>query len=217
MKVIVNLKAVFLLLTVVMTLSIPAFSQDGFISGTVVGEQGEPLAGATVLLKEQRISGITDSVGRFRITTSGADGTLVISSIGFLSKEVSFKTFDPLRIVLQEDQTQLEEIVVVGYGKQKKVNLTGSVATISGDEIRQTPTTNLTNAIGGRLAGAVTINGNGRPGSGSSLQIRGFSTLNNNNPLYVIDGIVRSDGIGNIDPAEVESMTILKDASSAAV
>lgn len=216
MKVSVNQNAV-LLLTVMMVLSAPAFSQDDLVTGRVVGAQDEPIAGATVSLKEQSVRGMTDSLGRFQIITDAEEGTLVVSSIGFLTKEVAFKKSTPMLVVLQEDQTQLDEIVVVGYGKQKKINLTGSVATISGDEIRETPTTNLTNAIGGRLPGAVTVNGNGRPGSGSSLQIRGFSTLNNNDPLYVIDGIVRSDGIGNLDPAEVESMTILKDASAAAV
>ncbi|GAA4800635.1 TonB-dependent receptor [Olivibacter ginsenosidimutans] len=200
-----------------MALTIPAFSQNGLISGRVVDKNGRPVVGATVLLKQQSTRGISDSLGKFQIHTTTTKGTLVVSNVGFISKEVSFSTLEPLQIVLQEDQTQLDEIVVVGYGKQKKVNLTGSVATISGDEIRETPTTNLMNAIGGRLPGAVTVNGNGRPGSGSSLQIRGFSTLNNNDPLYVVDGVVRTDGIGNLDAAEIESMSILKDASAAAV
>src|SRR5690606_26504559 len=142
---------------------------------------------------------------------------LIVNLMGFSSKEVAIGNRSNVNITLLEAVDDIDEVVVVGYGTQKKINLTGSVATVSGDEIAKTPTNNLSNAIGGRMPGVSSVNSDGRPGNGSTIRVRGLSTLNDNNPLVVVDGVVRSDGYGNIDPNEVASISVLKDASAAAV
>jgi TonB-linked SusC/RagA family outer membrane protein len=145
-----------------------------------------------------------------------ADNALLqVSFIGYIAQEISvLNAASPIVIRLLEDVSQLEEVVVVGYGTQKKVNLAGAVSTVSAEKIIQTPSANLTNAVAGRLSGVLATNNSGAPGSGSSLQIRGLSTLNNNSPLIVIDGIIGGD-FSQIDPNEIQSITALKDASSA--
>lgn len=192
-------------------------AQTSVVSGNVVDEKGEDLPGVSIVIKGSQQGTITNAAGAFSINVPNDSSTLLFSFVGFLSQEQVVGSQNTIDVVLEIDEKSLEEVVVVGYGVQKKVNLTGSVATISGDEVQRTPTNNLTNAIGGRMPGITTVNGNGRPGSGSSISIRGNSTLNNNSPLIVVDGIVRSDGFGNIDPNEVASITILKDASAASV
>jgi len=190
--------------------------EDVVVKGTVVDNSGAPIPGVTISVQGTTIGTATDLDGAYSLSVPGGS-TLVFSFIGFISQHVPLENKSEINIVLLEDMTSLDEVVVVGYGTQKRVNMTGSVATISGNELQHVPTNNLTNAIGGRMPGVIAVNGNGRPGSGSSLQIRGSSTLNNNSPLIVVDGIVRSDGFGNIDPNEVENISILKDASAAAV
>lgn len=187
------------------------------VTGRVVGEEGIMLPGVSVVLKGTQRGTTTDQNGAFSISVPNNESVLVFSFVGYEPKEVLVGASSRLDIILSIDNKSLEEVVVVGYGTQKKVNLTGSVATISGSELQQVPTNNLTNMVGGRMPGVVTVNGNGRPGSGSSISIRGLSTLSDNSPLVVIDGIVRADGFGNIDPNEVESISILKDASAASV
>ena len=192
-------------------------AQSPAAHGKVTDDKGAPLPGVNIIIKGTATGRVTDSLGSYSIPIPDSKTVLIFSFIGFVKQEVPAKTNTSLDIRLIPDARSLNSVVVVGYGTQKRANLTGSVATISGSELLETPTNNLTNAIGGRLPGVVTMNGNGRPGQGSSIQIRGFSTLNDNSPLYVIDGIVRSDGFANIDPNEVASITVLKDASSAAV
>ena len=187
------------------------------VTGRVIDEAGIVLPGVSVVLKGSQRGTITDQNGDFSVTVPNNESVLVFSFVGYQSREVMVGFNTRLDITLPIDNKSLEEVVVVGYGTQKKVNLTGSVATVSGSELQRIPTNNLTNAIGGRMPGIISVNGNGRPGSGSSISIRGLSTLNDNSPLVVVDGIVRSDGFGNIDPNEVESISILKDASAASV
>ncbi len=187
------------------------------VTGRVTDDKGEALPGVNIVLKGSATGQVTDVNGRYSIGVLGTDDVLIFSFVGYISREISVRNRTIIDVELVQDTKALEEVVVVGYGTQKKVNLTGAVATISGKELQQTPTHNLTNAIGGRLPGVIAVQGNGRPGLGSAIQIRGVSTLNNNSPLVVVDGIVRTDGFGNIDPNEVENISILKDASSAAV
>lgn len=194
--------------------------QTRVLSGTVSNVTGERMEGVTVTLKGTTIATKTDAEGSFQIQVSDTQvGVLVFSNLGYRIQEieVSATSSDMLDVVLELEKGSLEEVVVVGYGVQKRANLTGAVATIGGEELQRTPANNLSNVIGGRLPGVTAVNNNGRPGSGSSIRVRGYSTLNDNNPLYVVDGIVRSDGFSHIDPNEVESITVLKDASAAAV
>jgi len=186
------------------------------ITGKVIDESGSPIIGATILDKSAPSKGTsTSSTGEFSIAIPQG-GTLIVSIIGYQSKEV-IVSGTTLTVTLSPAANMLEDVVVVGYGTQKKSNLTGSIATVSGKTLEQMPTSNLTNAIAGNLPGVIATNPSGTPGSGSNLQIRGLSTLNNNEALVVIDGVVRPDGFGNLDPNEIESLSVLKDAAAASV
>ncbi|CAL1519335.1 TonB-dependent receptor [Chitinophaga sp. MM2321] len=187
------------------------------ISGRVTDDKGEPVEGVTIRGKGQSYGAHTDAKGNFTVNATSTKDILVFSFIGFVTREIPIGNETFLTVVLTPEIKSADEVVVVGYGTQKKINLTGSVATISGSELKKTPTSNLTNALGGRMPGVIAVNSNGRPGSGSTIQIRGLSTLNDNSPLVVVDGIIRTDGFGNIDPNEVASISVLKDASAAAV
>lgn len=191
--------------------------QEKTVRGVVSNQQGEPLVGATLSIKNTQSATSTDEVGAFTLTYNTQNPILAVSLMGFASRELPINDRATVNVSLVEQLDDLDEVVVVGYGTQKKINLTGSVATVSGEEIARTPTNNLSNAIGGRMPGVSSVNGDGRPGNGSSISVRGLSTLNDNNPLVVVDGIIRSDGFGNIDPNEVASISVLKDASAAAV
>lgn len=187
------------------------------VTGVVKNEKGDALNGVSVSVKGNHSGTTTDENGRFSLQVPANSTTLVFSFVGYSSKEVNFSNNSTINVTLQESVDALDEVVVVGYGVQKKLNLTGSVATVSGDEIAKTPTNNLTNTIGGRMAGISSVNSDGRPGNSSAIRVRGLSTLNDNSPLVVVDGIIRSDGFGNIDPNEVANISVLKDASAAAV
>ncbi|MDR3268576.1 MAG: SusC/RagA family TonB-linked outer membrane protein, partial [Tannerella sp.] len=182
------------------------------ITGVVADTNGEPVIGANVVEKGTTNGTVTDVDGRFSLAVSN-NATLVVSFIGYNAQELVVGDQTDLKIILAESSLGLDEVVVVGYGTQKKVNLTGSVSTISAEKLTQTPSANLTNAMAGRLSGVIATNKNGLPGSGSDLQVRGLSTLNNNQPLIVIDGIIGRD-LSNIDPNEIQSISVLKDASS---
>lgn len=184
------------------------------VSGTVSDANGEPLPGVTVSIQGTSTGTATDINGRYSIMApEGA--TLIFSFIGFESQQVPIGDQSVINVTLSEDMAALDEVVVVGYGTQKKINLTAAVASIDGDEIIKAPTFNLSNSLVGRLPGLIAVNGNGKPGSGSSISIRGASTFGDNSALVVVDGIVRD--FNYIDPNEVESISILKDASATAV
>lgn len=185
------------------------------IRGKIVNNAQSPLSGISVKVVKTGLTAQSDKDGVFSIKANLGD-SVSFSAVGY--RAVTVKVSVPnVEQIMEMSDNSLEEVVVVGYGTQKKVNLTGAVATISSKEIQNLPVSNLTNAIGGRLPGVISTNPNGRPGSGSNLSIRGLSTLNDNSPLIVVDGIVRSDGFSRVDPNDVQSITVLKDASAAAV
>lgn len=190
--------------------------QSRIISGIITDASGEPIIGANIVEEGTTNGTVTDIDGSFSLQVENG-AILQISYIGYLAQDVNTAGKTTFNIVLQEDTKALEEVVVVGYGVQKKINLTGSVSSISGEDLKITSTNNLTNVLGGKLAGVTSVQSSGIPGEASNLSIRGYSTLNDNTPLIVVDGVVRSDGFGNIDPNEIESISILKDASAAAV
>jgi TonB-linked SusC/RagA family outer membrane protein len=183
------------------------------VSGSVKDVNDQPIAGVTVFVKGASNGTTTGMNGTFSLNVQEND-VLVFSFIGYVTQEIKVTSQTTVSVVLQETSQELEELVIVGYGAQKKVNLAGAVSTISAEKIVQTPSANLTNAVVGRLSGVLATNSNGAPGSGSSLQIRGLSTLRDNSPLIVIDGIIGGD-FSQIDPNEIQSITVLKDASSA--
>jgi TonB-dependent SusC/RagA subfamily outer membrane receptor len=188
------------------------------ISGQINDEGGAPLEGVTVQLKGSRLSTITNGRGEFLLKVPQTNsGILVITSIGYLDKEFPFTSNGaPLAIQLNKSDKTLDQVVVVGYGKQKKATLTGSVTQINADEIKQSASVNISNALAGRMPGLITNNRSGEPGSdGSSILIRGAGTTGNTAPLFVIDGVANRSGFERLNPNDIESISVLKDASAA--
>ena len=184
------------------------------ITGIVTDTHGEPVIGANVIEKGTTNGNITDPDGKFSLEV-GNGATLSVSYIGYVSMEVPVGSKDFYPITLKDDSELLDEVVVVGYGVQKKATVTGSVAQISGDLIKQAPAANLSNSLAGRLPGVVANNRNGEPGNDySDILIRGKGTLGDNQPLYVIDGVANRGGIERLNPSDIESISVLKDASA---
>ena len=187
------------------------------VTGTVMDKNGEAIIGASVLEKGTTNGTITDIDGRFSLEV-GAKATLAISYIGYVDQNITIGNKSMVSIILQEDSQTLEEVVVIGYGTQKKVNLTGSVASINSEVIENVPASNLSNALSGRLAGVNITQTAGKPGGGSSVSIRADGTWNSTAPLYVIDGVVRDKfAFDGLDASEVENLSVLKDGASAAI
>lgn len=187
------------------------------VTGVVTDPTGEPVIGANVVEKGATGNGvITDLDGKFTLEVAD-NASLAVSYIGYLVQDVSTKGRDALSIILKEDTQALDEVVVVGYGVQKKVNLTGAVAAVDSKSLENRPVTNVSNAIQGLLPGVTVISGTGQPGKDeTTIRVRGVGTLNNSNPMYVVDGMPVSS-ISEVDPSDIENISVLKDASSAAI
>jgi TonB-linked SusC/RagA family outer membrane protein len=186
------------------------------VVGLVVDESGMPVPGVTVLVKGTTVGTTTDFDGRFSLNVTTPKAVIVFSYIGYVSVEKPASE-SPFNIVLKEDVQSINEVVVVGYGKQKKATVTGAISTLKGEELTEVPTSNLSTAVTGKLPGVVTIQTSGRPGSdAANIYIRGLSTWVDSSPLIIVDGIERTS-FSQIDPNEVESISVLKDASSTAV
>jgi TonB-linked SusC/RagA family outer membrane protein len=198
--------------------NIYSFGQNkNIVTGIVVDQKGMTIPGVIINIKGTTIATTTDFDGKFTIVLNAPNKILAFSSMGFISVEKLVTGKDPLRIVMNEVVQSLKEIVVVGYGKQKKETVTGAISTLQGKEITDVPTSNLSTAIAGKLSGVVTIQTSGRPGEdAATIFIRGRSTWVNSKPLIIVDGVERSS-IAEIDPNEVQSISVLKDASSTAV
>ncbi|WP_268033265.1 SusC/RagA family TonB-linked outer membrane protein [Algoriphagus sp. PAP.12] len=193
-------------------------AQTREVSGVVIsGEDNFPLPGVSILVKGTTTGTVTDVDGNFNITVNTDNPVLVFSFIGFMTQEVEVGARTTLDITLAPDTKSLEEVVVVGYGEQKKETITGSVATVKGKELTKSPAMNLSNSIAGRMAGVVAVNRSGEPGyDDSGIRIRGSNTLGNNDALVVIDGIpARAGGLSRLNPNDIESISVLKDASAA--
>ncbi|MGM9507255.1 SusC/RagA family TonB-linked outer membrane protein [Larkinella sp. GY13] len=186
------------------------------ISGKVTGENNEVLPGVSVVLKGTTRGTTTDAEGQYRLTVPDRKAVLVFSFVGFTSQEITIGNQSIIHVTLQPDTKSLNEIVVVGYGTQKKVNVTGAISMVDGKNLKQAPTTHVTNTLAGRVAGVIAVNRSGEPGSeGSDLFIRGRSTLGDNSPLIVVDGIPSLlGGLDKLDPNDIESVSVLKDASA---
>ena len=186
------------------------------ITGIVKDQYGEPIIGANVVVKGTTVGTITDIDGNYTLDVpSGA--SLQVSYIGYLTQDVVTAGKNNIDINLIEDTQKLEEVVVVGYGTQKKVTVTGSVASVSGEELKASPTTNLTNGMVGRMPGVIGFQTADEPGGGgTTIRIRGTNSLGSNDPLVVIDGVPdRDGGMNRLNPTEIESISVLKDASAA--
>lgn len=187
------------------------------ISGTIVDSDGVPLPGATVLESNTKNGTLTDFDGNFSIAVSGNDSILVISYLGFMSKEINVNNQTDLSITLEEDTVGLDEIIIVGYGSQRKADITGSVVRITPEKTRNLPNSNVLQAIQGRVAGLNITSGNSA-GSSPDVLIRGANSLSaSNSPLVVVDDVIYNGSVSDFNANDIESFNILKDASSTAV
>lgn len=186
------------------------------VTGIIKDALGEPIIGATVMQKGQSdIGTITDFDGKFTLSDMSEGATLVISYIGYITREVVAGR-QPIQIQLLEDTQNLEEVVVIGYGTVRKSDLTGAVVSVTSDDIKNYAITNLETALVGKLAGVYASTNSGQPGSGAAIRIRGVGTVNDNNPLYVVDGMFL-DNINDLNPNDIDRIEVLKDASSTAI
>lgn len=200
-------------------LAIGAYAQSKTVSGTVIDQTGEPVIGANVLVKGTTNGVITDLDGKFTLTNVPDKGTISISFIGYKDQDVSVSGKTNLQVTLQEDNAMLDEVVVVGYGVQKKSDVTGAMASVGAKEIEARPVTNALQALQGKAAG-VDITSNERPGELGEVRIRGNRSITaSNSPLYVVDGVplLSASAIETINPRDIESIDILKDASATAI
>ncbi len=187
------------------------------VTGIVKDEKGAPSANTSVTVKGTKIGVVTDAGGTFAIDVPNAKSTLVISNSGYESQEVVVGNNTNYSFNMVVSTSSLNEVVVVGYGTQKKLTVTGAVSAIKGDVLIKSPAVDITNSLAGRLPGLVVIQSSGEPGyDGASVSIRGTNTLGNNSPLIVIDGVPdRDGGLGRLNPRDIESISVLKDASAA--
>lgn len=192
-----------------------ARQQAKTITGTVVDAGGEPIIGANIRIKGTTTGTITDIDGNFSIEAE-PKSVIEISYIGYLTQEMVINNQKSIRILLREDTKTLDEVVVIGYGVQKKADLTGSVANINTEKLNTQSNANIGQALQGKIAGVDIVSQGGAPGSGARIMVRGIGTLNNAAPLYIVDGMYMSS-IDNINPNDIASIDVLKDASSAAI
>jgi TonB-linked SusC/RagA family outer membrane protein len=188
------------------------------ISGTIKDSKGQPMPGTTVMVKGTTIGTITDADGHFTLNIPGDAKILAVSFVGMISQELTIGSQTTFNIVMAEVPVDVGEVVVVGYGTQKKLTVTGAVSALKGSELLKSPVANLTSALVGRVSGVIGVQQNGQPGKDETiLRIRGIGTLTSSvaTPLVLVDGIERS--FSQIDPNEIESFSVLKDASSTAV
>lgn len=193
------------------------FAQNIAIQGTVIDVSGEPLIGVNVSIKGTTIGSITDLDGKYTLNAPDNNSVVVFSFIGYKREEVVVGSKTTIDMTLHDDTQLIDEVVVVGYGVQKKVTVTGSVASVAGDELKASPTTNLSNAMVGRMPGVIGFSRNDEPGGGgTTIRIRGTNSLGSRDPLIVVDGVPgREGGLDRLNPSEIESISVLKDAAAA--
>ena len=213
-----RVKYVIVLMLFTIGITTVVLAQSLSVKGRVTNEKNEAVPNISVLIKGTKNGTTTDDNGNYVIPVPGSNSTLVFSSIGYQTQEIAVGGQSTINVVLKASEAgQLDAVVVVGYGTQKKVTVTGAVAQVKGAELEKSPVVNLSNSLAGRLPGVTTIQSTGEPGyDGSAIQIRGTNTLGNSSALIVIDGIPdRVGGLDRINPADIESFSVLKDASAA--
>ena len=203
----------FLILSILCFFAICAQAQT--VSGVVNDESGEPVIGATVRVQGTSEGTVTDFNGKFSIKAA-SNATLTISSVGYLTQKVSVGGKSNITVTLAEDNTTLEDVVVIGYGVQKKKLVTGATVQVKGEEIAKLNTTNALEAMQSSTPGVQITSSSTQPGKGYKVYIRGIGTIGDSAPLYVIDGVAGGN-LDGINPADIESIDILKDAASAAI
>ncbi|MEO5564717.1 MAG: SusC/RagA family TonB-linked outer membrane protein, partial [Chitinophagaceae bacterium] len=206
-------------ITLLLLISLTSFSQNNFrVKGKVADETGKPLESVTVQVKGTSTATTTRADGAFELDVPSSTSTLVFTSVGFGEREVAIGGQSDISVTMASMASSLEDVVVVGYGTRKRTDVTGAVSSINSDKIRSIPTTNVTQVLQGRIAGIEATQSSFRPGSGARIRIRGNRSLNaSNEPLYVVDGIPVTYTIDDMNPSDIESIDVLKDASSTAI
>lgn len=188
------------------------------VTGTITDEAGQPLPGVNVVIRRTIQGTITDAEGNYSIEVDDPNAVLVFSFVGFRSQEIAVAGLTSIDVILQMDILGLEEVIAIGYGSVRKRDLTGSVGTVKGDIVDKQTITRIDQALQGRIAGLQITNVDGAPGSGTTIRIRGGNSLNaGNEPLYVIDGMIGGGDLNTINPSDIQSIEVLKDASSTAI
>ena len=191
-------------------------AQQRTIEGTVTDNLGSPLPGVTVVVKGTTIGSVTNVEGNFSLAIPDGAQVLQFSFVGMRTQEISIEGKTTFRVVMEEETIGLDEVIAIGYRVQQKASLTGSVSTVDSDKLKNNPVGSLEQALQGIVSG-VRVTKSNQPGGSANVRVRGLGTINNNNPLWVIDGIPKTGGINEINPANIESITVLKDASSTAI
>lgn len=207
----------FIMILLVCHLSNATWAQvQNNVKGLVTDSSGEPLIGVSILVKSTNNGTVSDLDGKFTVTAKTGD-ILHISYVGYIPQEIKAEENKQLRIIMEEDTKKLEEVVIVGYGTQKKVNLTGAVSSISAEDLASKPVMSTAQALAGLAPGLSVLQTSGRPGTGATVKIRGTGTFSNagTDPLVLIDGL--SGNIDDIDPNDIQSISFLKDAASASI
>ncbi|MDX1906250.1 MAG: TonB-dependent receptor [Bacteroidia bacterium] len=195
---------------------VTGWAQTRTVSGQVTNSDGEALGRATVLVKNTTTGVFTDESGNYSISVNGAEAILVFRYVGYQGQEVTVGTETRINVRLEPENSALDEVVVVGYSSQKRSQITGSVSVIQAKEIAETPVLRVEQALQGRAAGIQVTQNSGSPGSTLSVRIRGLGTINNSDPLYVVDGVI-VDGLDFLNPNDIETINVLKDAASTAI
>ena len=195
-----------------------SINQEKMVTGTVRDVAGNPLIGVSVQVKGTSNGVVTDLDGKFSITVSVGD-VLIFSYVGMVTREISTDGIEFLNVKMEEDAAALDEVVVIGYGTVKKSNLSGAVSSVSGDDIQKLPSANLSQALQGNISGLYTLQSDRSPGASVSLNIRGNNSFSGGSPLFIVDGfpIASNGGLNSINPNDIESISVLKDASSTAI
>jgi len=207
------------------------------ISGTVKDSRGDALPGVSVMLKGTQTGAISDNTGAYRISVPGAAGTLIFKFVGMETQEIPIGTKNVIDVVLKDSESRLDEVVVVGYGSMRKAEVTSAIASISAKDIKDLPQAGVDQMLQGKVSGVTVSNNGGQPGGGVSVQIRGNTSIGSNEPLYVVDGVIQQtssssisydqlggvggqttqSAIASLNPNDIESIDILKDASAQAI
>ena len=199
-----------------LTIAILGSAQTLAVKGKIIDDKGQPVAGATLSVKEVQASTTSDAMGNYELNVPAKGKTLVVSYVGMATQEILIGGRSEVNVSFSLANNQLSDVVVIGYGGVKRKDLTGAVGSVKASEITQVATPDVVQAIQGRVAGVQVIANSGEPGAGSKIRIRGIGSINGSNPIYVVDGYQTGD-ISFLAPADIESIDVLKDASATAI
>src|SRR5690606_31854353 len=213
-----NLKSAFMVMYILLSTAYPVFSQNLTITGKVVSADEQlPIPGATVMMKGTTTGTVTDIDGNYTLPLPQRQGTLVVSFVGYKTQEIAIDNRSIVNVTLETDLSDLEEVIVIGYGEVKKSNVTGSIVSVDVRDLSKVPTTNVMESLQGRLPGVDITRSSGQAGAGINITVRGNRSLTaSNSPLFIVDGIQYSN-IQDLNPNDIQSMEVLKDAASTAI